>query len=88
MRGSLRQKRPGTWELVFDAGRDPLTQRRRQRSRTFSGTKREAERELRRLVNDAEQGRLTGTETLVSHLLERWMELASDQLSPTTLREY
>ena len=88
MRGSLRQKRPGTWELVFDAGPDPLTNKRRQRSRSFRGTKREAERELRRLVNDAERGRLTGTETLVSDLLDRWIELATDQLSPTTLREY
>ncbi len=88
MRGSIRVKKPGTWELVVDIGRDPLTRRRRQRSRTFHGTKREAERELRRLVTSVEDGRLTGTDVVVADLLGRWLELASDQLSPTTIREY
>ncbi len=88
MQGHMRARKPGTWELIVDIGRDPLTNRRRQRSRTFHGTKREAQRQLRLLIADVEHGRLTGTGTLVADLLERWLDLAADDLSPTTLREY
>ena len=84
----MRSRKPGVWELVVDLGRDPLTGRRRQRSKTFHGTKREASRALRSLLDDVEQGRLTGTATTVSDLLERWTDHAQDNLSPTTLREY
>ena len=88
MRGSIRAKKPGSWELVFDAGRDPLTGRRQQRSQMFHGTKRDAERELRRLVRDAEEGRLVGGGVLMSDLLAGWLDLCADNLSPTTMREY
>ena len=88
MQGHLREQRPGTWELIVDIGRDPLTSRRRQRSRTFRGTKRDAQRELRALIADVEAGRQTGNATLVSELLMRWLELSAQELSPTTLREY
>ena len=46
MKGSLRAKGQGAWELVFDINRDQLTNRRRQRSKMFQGTKREAFKEL------------------------------------------
>ncbi len=88
MRGHLRERKPGTWELIVELGRDPLTGRRKQRSRTFHGTKRNASRELRILIADVEAGRLTGTETSVADLLDAWLELASERLSPTTAREY
>lgn len=88
MRGHLRERKSGTWELIVELGRDPLSGKRRQRSRSFSGTKRNAEKELRALIADVESGRLTGTETSVADLLDAWLELAAERLSPTTLREY
>jgi len=39
-------------------------------------------------VTSVEDGRMTGTDVVVADLLGRWLELASDQLSPTTIREY
>ena len=36
--GSLRQRRPGTWEIRVVAGTDPDTGRVIQRSVTFRGT--------------------------------------------------
>lgn len=88
MEGHLRQRNRGHWELIVDIGRDPLSGRRRQRSRTVHGTKREAQRELRRLITEVEDGQVTGTETTLGDLLDRWLDLADDRLSPTTLREY
>ena len=53
MKGSLR-KRAGAWELRVDAGM--VNGRRVQKSRTYRGTKKEAEAELRRMVTVAERG--------------------------------
>lgn len=36
MRGSIRQRRPGRWELRVALGRDPVTGRRRDRSVAFT----------------------------------------------------
>lgn len=88
MRGHMRQRSKGTWELIVDIGRDPISGKRRQRSRSFRGTKRDAQRELRSLIADVEVGRLTGTGTVLAQLLASWLDLAEEQLSPTTLREY
>ncbi|CAN5856789.1 hypothetical protein BH18ACT2_BH18ACT2_21870 [soil metagenome] len=38
----MRERSPGTWELIVEAGRDPVTGRMRQVSRTFHGTLRDA----------------------------------------------
>lgn len=88
VQGHLRERRAGVWELVVELGRDPLSGRRRQQSRTVRGTKRQAQQALRSLIGDVEGGRLTGTATTVSDLLDQWLDLFADELSPTTLREY
>ena len=46
MRGSLRERRPGVWELIVQLPRDPTSARAGQLSRTVHGTKREAQRAL------------------------------------------
>ena len=46
MRGTLREKRPGYWELRVQRGRDPLTGQHGQASRTFRGSRLEAEKAL------------------------------------------
>ena len=59
MRGSRRKgRRPGTWELRIDAGLDPLTGRRLQRSLVFEGTSREADAKLAELTVEAGRGRI------------------------------
>lgn len=88
MRGSIRQRRPGRWELRVTLGRDPVTGRRRQRSIVFHGNKREAERELARLVAEADEGRQSATQATLAVLLERWWEQKRQRLSPTTSEEY
>lgn len=88
MRGSLRAIRPGSWELRVPLPAEPATGRRRQRSVTFHGNKREATRELARLVAETDAGRATGSRTTFADLLERWWEHKESTLSPTTAREY
>jgi integrase len=88
VRGHLRERSPGVWELIVDAGRDPLTGRRRQRSRTVRGTKRTAQRALAELVHEIGQQAPTVGDHTVGEALDRWLQQASGDLSPTTLREY
>lgn len=75
MAGSMRAgKRPGTWELRVDLARDPITGKRRQVSRTVTGTERDADKTLAFLVAevgglDLAPGQRGGT---MSDLAERW----------------
>jgi len=34
----MRERSPGVWELIVEAGHDPVTGKRRQASRIFRGT--------------------------------------------------
>lgn len=88
MRGHKRRKGDG-WELIVDLGRDPVTKRRRQRSRMFKGTSGEADTELAAMVTEASGERAgPGTEAPLSELIDRWLDLVADDLSPTTLEGY
>ena len=86
--GSLRERRPGVWELIVSTGRDPLSGRYLQTSRTFAGSKRQAQRALAELVTDIATGRGSGATATVTMLLEQWLDHTSGDLSPTTLRTY
>ena len=88
MSGSLRQKTRGVWEVRFDGGRDPLTGRRRQISRSVRGSKRDAQQVMNALVAEADAGGFIGTSTTFEQLCIQWLALAENDLSPTTLRRY
>jgi len=88
MSGSLRQKTRGVWEIRFEAGRDPLTGKRRQISRSIRGSKRDAQQALNALVAEADTGGFVGTAMTFEQLTVQWLALAENDLSPTTLRRY
>lgn len=84
----MRERRPGSWELVIGAGRDPMTGRYRQVRRTVRGTKRDARAALAELASEVAKGRHGGTEATVGELLDRWLALVEPDLSPTTAANY
>ena len=88
MRGGLRENSPGVWEVRLEAGRDPVTGRRRQVSRTYRGSKRQAQQLLNALVAEADAGRVSGTSATFKQLTDEWLSLSGPDLSPTTLRRY
>lgn len=88
MKGSLRERRPGVWELVVQLPRDPATGRWKQLSRTHHGTKREAQRALAGLVTEVSAGKTSSSSTALGELLARWLDHVEERLSPTTIREY
>lgn len=89
MRGSKQRRldRGGAWELRVDVGRDPVTGKRRQRSRLFRGSSREADRELAKMV--AEMAEPTAsTRATLSQLVHRWYDQTKDGLSSSTRQGY
>jgi len=88
MSGGMRQRRPGVWEVRLEAGRDPVTGRRLQISRSVTGTKRDAQKALNELAVEADKGRYLGTATTFRQLSEQWLAFVGADLSPTTIRTY
>lgn len=97
MAGSLRQVagKPNTWELRVYLGRD-AEGRVRHRHARFQGTRRQAERELRRLVFEQEakpgpvieEPKLWGPSTTVNDAIAAWQQDGWEDLSPKTARHY
>ena len=55
MKGSIRQRSPGSWEITLSLGYDAAGRRNRM-SITFRGTKTEAQRRLRELLSTVDRG--------------------------------
>ncbi|MCH8853610.1 MAG: tyrosine-type recombinase/integrase [Planctomycetes bacterium] len=93
MRGHLRQRSKGTWQIVIELGKDPLTGRRRQLRKTIEterGAKKPAEREMARLIKQHEVGTdsLPDTATVGEHL-QRWLRnYAQVHVSQRTYERY
>jgi integrase len=87
--GSMRQRSPGSWELKYEAGTDPVTGKRRTRFKTVKGNKRDAQRELRKLLHqvdegiDADPGKLT-----LGQYLDQWLAGHRATVSPRTVERY
>lgn len=85
----MKERVAGTWQLRVYAGRDPKTGNPRQVTKTFHGTKRQAQSALAEFVVEVEKGRtpLSPT-TTVTELLDKYVEYQTPLLSPTTIRGY
>lgn len=85
----MRERSPGVWELIVEAGRDPVTGRRRQVSRVFRGNARAAKKARAALLADVGRGKHTGTVTTLDELYREWLqELERKGRSPNTIHGY
>jgi integrase len=83
----MRERSPGHWELRAFSGRDPVTGKPRQATRTFVGGERAAAKSLSVLVSEVEAGKYTGTTATVGQLLDRWLEVTEGSQRPRTVYE-
>ncbi len=89
MKGHIRARGAGSWELKYDIGRDPLTGRRITKFATVHGAKRDAQRELRRLLKTVDDGVHSDPGKLtVADWLNQWLDEAQHSVSPKTLERY
>ncbi len=89
MRGHIRKRSQGSWQISVSAGFDPLNGKRRQMWRTVRGSRKEAERELVRLLREVDAGTFVdpGRITMAEYM-ERWLEHVGSRVRPRTLERY
>ena len=87
--GHIRQRSPGSWELRYGLGTDPATGKRRIVTTTAKGTRRVAEKELRRLLHAVDNGEhVDPTRITVREWLTHWLAAARTEVSPKTHERY
>lgn len=86
--GTLRERKPGTWELRVFVGRDPVTGRPRQASRTVRATSKTVNRELAKFIVDLGDRAHPATNATVAQVLEEWLRHAAARgRAPRTIHE-
>jgi integrase len=87
--GSIVRRGEKSWRLKYEAGRDPITNKRRTRYHTFK-TKRDADKELARLITEHEQGAsVDPLKMTVSEFLKRWQDdYVASNVTPKTGERY
>ena len=90
MKGSIRQRSKGSWEICLDAGRDPATGKRLRHFESVRGAKRDAQRRLRELLLNVEQGTYVKSDRLtVAQFLEEWLQdYVATNTAPRTAEGY
>ena len=87
MAGSVRERRPGVWELRPYLGRDPLTGKR-YGSRVVKATgKRDAQAQCDRWTVELEDGLTVVAAGSFSDLCVQWIAVKTRRWPPATLRE-
>src|SRR5689334_13918850 len=84
--GSIRERRPGVWEIRVAAGTDPVTGRTLQRSVTFRGSASDANAYRKELAAEYVARRSVAKAApmlTVAELLERWLH-ADQPWKPST----
>ncbi len=85
----MRERSPGSWQLRAFEGVDPISGKKQYRSRSFRGTKREAQKALNALVAEVDRGTVAPAAKTVGALLTAWLEhIEHLGRSPTTLYGY
>ena len=81
--GHIRQRTPGSWEVRYNLGTDPATGKRRVATITVRGKRRDAEKELRRLLRTLDTGEhVDPTRITVREWLVAWLGAVRGEISP------
>lgn len=75
MAGHLRRRSKGSWTVIVELPRDPVTGKRRQKQVTVRGTKQEAMEELHKLAAEVAEGKYGDGERMpLGQYLLRWLD--------------
>ena len=87
MRGNITRRGKSSWRIKFDV--EPIGGARQIRYVTIKGTRKDAEAELARLLNDAHKGTLVDPSKItVADWLRQWLDGAKADLAGTTVQNY
>ncbi|MFC1932159.1 tyrosine-type recombinase/integrase [Chloroflexota bacterium] len=90
MKGTIYKRSKDSWTLVYDLHADLVTGKRKQKSQTFKGTKRDAQRALRDILQSLENGSYVKPNKItLGELLRQWLrEYASMNTTERTQESY
>ena len=81
MKGHIRQRGPQSWAVVLDLGRD-ASGKRRQKWHTVRGSKKDAQRDLARLLHEINTGAYVEPSRMtLGEYLDRWLDDYARQVS-------
>ena len=87
--GHIRQRTPGSYEIRYSLGTDPATGKRRMATTTVKGNRRDAEKELRRLLRTLDTGEhVDPTRMTVGEWLTTWLNAVRGEISPKSHERY
>jgi integrase len=87
--GHIRQRSRSSWELRYSLGSDPATGKRRVVTTTVRGKRRDAEKELRKLLRTLDTGEhVDPTRMTVREWLTAWLAAVKDEVAPRTHERY
>ena len=88
-RGHIQSRSPGSYRLRYSLGRDPVTGKRRIATTTVRGTRKDAERELTRLLRTADTGEhVDPSRMTVRQWLKTWLDTVRSEISPKSYERY
>ena len=90
MRGNITRRGKTSWRLKFDLGADPATGERRIEYVTVRGSKKDAEAELSRRLNQVEEGGYVNrSDATIGEYARHWAAtIAPSRAAPKTLERY
>jgi integrase len=90
VKGYIRQRSKGKWEITIDTGRDPSTGKRTRHFESMRGTKKDAQRRLVELLADLEKGIYVKPQRMsLGEYLLQWLDgYVETNCSPRTLDSY
>lgn len=93
MRGSLKQRYPGSWSIILDLGYEPNPEtgkiRRKQKWHTFRGTKKDAEDKLTDLLKAAKDGTyVDATKITLGEWLTEWFKASKSRFRQNTVTRF
>ena len=87
--GHIRQRTSGSWEIRYSLGTNPLTGKRRTVTVTLRGSRKEAEKELRRLLRTVDEAsHVDPSRITVGQWLKIWLDEIAAEVSPMTHERY
>ncbi len=88
-KGHIRQRSDNSFEIRYDIGTDPLTGKRRTVTTTVKGDRRDAEKELYRILHNTSNGEhIVNSRLTVAEYLKQWIETVRSQINPKTHERY
>jgi integrase len=87
--GHIRRRSPGAFELRYTLGTDPVTGKRKIATATVRGSRKDADKELRKRLVALDRGDwVDPTKITAGEWFDRWLSIAKPEISPTTYLHY